>query len=322
MHIKDVQKLVAPEFQKVDNLILDSLHSQIPLINQIGEHLIQSGGKRMRPLLVLLTAKSFDYSGERHIDLAVIIEFIHTATLLHDDVVDNSNLRRGRKTANAIWGNQASVLVGDFIYSRSFQLMVKLNMMNIMSILADTTNRISEGEVMQLMNRRNPDITEQTYLEVIKAKTAILFAAATKLGAVIANASPTQIQAMENYGLNLGMAFQIVDDALDYCSDPSTLGKNIADDLSDGKLTLPLLTALKKGSPAQQELINKVIVEGNSSELEAIQEAIASTEAIAYTYQIAQQYVTSAINALEVIPSSKYRDALYNLANYAVTRKH
>ncbi|HQY54940.1 MAG TPA: polyprenyl synthetase family protein, partial [Dokdonella sp.] len=276
----DVQALAAADMEAVNTLIRQRLASNVVLINQISAHIIGSGGKRLRPMLHLLAARACAYRGNGHILLAALIEFIHTSTLLHDDVVDESDLRRGRKTANAVWGNAASVLVGDFLYSRSFQMMVELDDMRIMRILADTTNRIAEGEVLQLLNIGNADTTEQAYLDVIERKTAVLFSAATRLGAVLAGLPSEQEEALAQYGLHLGYAFQIADDVLDYVSDADTLGKNIGDDLAEGKPTLPVIHAIAHSPPGQAASLRRAIESGGLDSLDNIIAAIRDSGAI------------------------------------------
>src|SRR5512142_2291936 len=261
-HFADAQALAAADMKSVDALIRARLASDVVLINQIAEHIIGGGGKRLRPMLVLLAAQALGYTGRLHVLLAAVVEFIHTATLLHDDVVDESDLRRGRQTANALWGNAASVLVGDFLYSRAFQMMVEADDMRVMRLLADTTNQIAEGEVLQLLNVHNPDTDEAAYLRVIERKTAVLFAAATRLGALLAGVPAAQQEALARYGLNLGYAFQIADDVLDYVSDAGTLGKNVGDDLAEGKPTLPLIYAIEKSAPAEAGKLRRAITEG------------------------------------------------------------
>ncbi|HEY1588989.1 MAG TPA: polyprenyl synthetase family protein, partial [Rhodanobacter sp.] len=264
-HVRD---LAAADMQRVDALIRQRLSSDVVLINQIADHIIASGGKRLRPMLHVLAAGAAGYRGDHHTKLAAIIEFIHTSTLLHDDVVDESDLRRGRKTANALWGNAASVLVGDFLYSRSFQLMVELDDMRIMRILADTTNTIAEGEVLQLLNIGNADVSEAAYLAVIERKTAVLFAAATELGGILGGLPESQVTALRRYGMELGYAFQIADDLLDYVGDASTLGKNIGDDLAEGKPTLPLIYALERANPEQVQSLRHAIEHGGLDSLD------------------------------------------------------
>jgi len=271
---------------------------------------------------VLLAARACGYPGDRHVDLAAVIEFIHTATLLHDDVVDASELRRNHETANAVWGNEASVLVGDFLYSRAFEMMVDVGLMRVMEVLAHATNRIAEGEVLQLLNCNDPDTSEVKYLEVIKRKTATLFEAGTRLGAMLADAALGQEQAMAEYGLHLGIAFQLVDDALDYSSSNPVLGKNVGDDLAEGKPTLPLIQAMAVGNGQQQEIIRKAIEKGGRQELDAILAAVEDTGAIDYTLHLAQQEAQWAKDALRVFPESSYTGALRRLADFAVGRTY
>lgn len=316
----DVQALAATDMAAVNALIRSRLASDVVLINQVGEHIIGSGGKRLRPMLHLLAARTAGYKGNDHIPLAALIEFIHTSTLLHDDVVDESDLRRGRKTANALWGNAASVLVGDFLYSRSFQMMVELDDMRIMRILADTTNRIAEGEVLQLLNIGNADTSEQAYLDVIERKTAVLFSAATRLGAVLAGLPPDQEQALAQYGLDLGYAFQIADDVLDYVSDADTLGKNIGDDLAEGKPTLPVIHAIAHSSPDQAASLRRAIESGGLDSLDNIVSAIRDSGALEYARSRAEHYARSAKSALKGLPESPAREALAFLAEHSVNR--
>ena len=318
--LADVQALAAPGMSAVNALIRARLASDVVLINRISEHIIQGGGKRLRPMLHLLAAQAAGYGGDQHIPLAALIEFIHTSTLLHDDVVDESDLRRGRQTANALWGNAASVLVGDFLYSRSFQMMVELDSMRVMRILADTTNRIAEGEVLQLLNIGNADTDERAYLEVIERKTAALFAAATRLGAVLAGLPVAQEEALARYGLDLGYAFQIADDVLDYVSDADTLGKNIGDDLAEGKPTLPVIHAIAHGTPEQSASLRRAIESGGLDSLDNIVAAIHDSGAIDYARDKARAYATSARSALDALPASPARDALAVLADYSVDR--
>jgi len=315
-----VQALVANDMAAVNTLIRTRLASDVVLINQIGAHIIGSGGKRLRPMLVLLAAQAALYAGDEHIQLAAVVEFIHTATLLHDDVVDESDLRRGRKTANAVWGNAASVLVGDFLYSRAFQLMVELERMRVMKILADTTNAIAEGEVLQLLHINNPDTDEAAYLQVVERKTAVLFSAATRLGAVLGGLPREQEEALALYGLHLGFAFQIADDVLDYVSDSDTLGKNIGDDLAEGKPTLPLIYAIQHSKPEQAASMRRAIESGGLDSLENIIAAIHDSGALELSRAKALDYAESAKNALRVLPASDARDALLALADYAVNR--
>jgi len=318
----DVQALVAADMQSVNALIRTRLASDVVLVNQVAEHIVGGGGKRLRPLLHLVAARAAGYRGRDQIALAAVIEFIHTATLLHDDVVDESDLRRGRKTANAVWGNAASVLVGDFLYSRAFQMMVELDRMRVMRILADTTNRIAEGEVLQLLNIGNPDTDETAYLNVIERKTAVLFAAATRLGAVVAELPSEQEEALAKYGLDLGFAFQIADDVLDYVSDAGTLGKNVGDDLAEGKPTLPLIYAIERATPAQAETLRHALSSERLSSLNAIVQAIRESGAIARVRMRAQSHADAAREALSALPPSRHREALDALAVYAVERDH
>jgi octaprenyl-diphosphate synthase len=314
------QALAAADMSAVDALIRTRLASDVVLINQVAEHIIGGGGKRLRPMLHLIAARAAGYTARQHIPLAALIEFIHTSTLLHDDVVDESDLRRGRKTANALWGNAASVLVGDFLYSRSFQMMVELDSMRVMRILADTTNRIAEGEVLQLLNIGNPDTSEQAYLDVIERKTAVLFAAATRLGAVLAGLPAAEEDALARYGLDLGYAFQIADDVLDYASDADTLGKNIGDDLAESKPTLPLIIAIARSAPAQAASLKRALQEGDLGALDEVLAAIRATGALETSRERAQTYARSAREALGVLPPSDARDALGVLADYAIDR--
>jgi octaprenyl-diphosphate synthase len=315
-----VRELAADAMQRVDALIRSRLASDVVLINQIADHIIAGGGKRLRPTLHVLAAGAAGYQGEQHIKLAAVIEFIHTSTLLHDDVVDESDLRRGRKTANALWGNAASVLVGDFLYSRSFQLMVELDDMRIMRILANTTNTIAEGEVLQLLNIGNADVDEAAYLAVIERKTAVLFAAATELGGLLGGLPADQVAALRRFGLELGYAFQIADDLLDYVSDADTLGKNVGDDLAEGKPTLPLIYALQQATPAQAQSMRGAIEHGGLESLTEIVAAIQGSGALERTHERAVQHATAARDALAALPPSAYRDALATLADYSVRR--
>ncbi len=320
MEFTDVQALAAPGMARVNALIRARLASDVVLINQIAEHIIGGGGKRLRPMLVLLAAQAAGYRGNDEALLAAIVEFIHTATLLHDDVVDESDLRRGRKTANALWGNAASVLVGDFLYSRSFQLMVEADDMRVMRLLADTTNRIAEGEVLQLLNVRNPDVDEAAYLRVIERKTAVLFSAATQLGALLAGVPDAQEQALAAYGMNLGFAFQIADDVLDYVSDAGTLGKNIGDDLAEGKATLPLIYAIERAPAGQAASLRRAIESGGLDSLDNIVAAIRDTGSIERAREQASRYAAAAKAAIANVAPSPARDALLVLADYSLQR--
>ncbi|MEJ2612359.1 MAG: polyprenyl synthetase family protein [Candidatus Thiodiazotropha sp.] len=322
MDITTIHQLIVDDMESVDKLIIRQLQSDVVLINQIGAYIVHSGGKRLRPILVLLAARAYGYTGERHINLAAVIEFIHTATLLHDDVVDGSELRRNRETANAVWGNEASVLVGDFLYSRAFEMMVEVGMMPVMDILSHATNRIAEGEVLQLLNVHNPDATESEYMEVIKRKTATLFEAGARLGGVIADVSQEQQQALADYGLHLGIAFQLVDDALDYSPNNHEIGKNIGDDLAEGKPTLPLIQAMKQVDKNQRQRLAKIIENGGLEEIDFVMQMIQTSDAISYTQQLAQQEAQQAKQALESLPNTPYREALASLADFSVARTH
>lgn len=322
INLDDIRQLVDADSLAVNRFILGHLKSDVALINELGKYIINSGGKRIRPLLVLLAARACHYQGRQHIELAAVIEFIHTATLLHDDVVDTSDLRRGKKTANAIWGNETAVLVGDFLYSRSFEMMVSVGNMQVMDILAKTTNTIAEGEVMQLLNCHDPETTEQRYLEVIRHKTAKLFEASAQLGAVLGEQPADTEQAMADYGMHLGTAFQLIDDALDYNASAREIGKNIGDDLAEGKPTLPLIHAMRHGTPGQIAIIREAIEHGGLEHIDAVLEAIETTNAITYTVNSAQKEADRAIKALTVLPASPYRDALYGLATFSVDRSY
>ena len=321
-----IQALVSADMQAVDALIRARLRSDIVLVNQVAEYIVGAGGKRLRPMLLLLAAGACGKAtaprvGAHAHQLAAVIEFIHTATLLHDDVVDESDLRRGRRTANAVWGNAASVLVGDFLYSRSFQLMVELERVDVMRLLADTTNAIAEGEVLQLLHVRNPDTDEVAYLRVIERKTAVLFAAATRLGAMVAGASPIDADRMHDYGMALGFAFQIADDVLDYASDADTLGKNLGDDLAEGKATLPLIHAMARGDAVTRARLRAIIEHGDVDALPDVQAAILATGALDSSRAIAQRYADAAMSALSGVASNAHVDALRGLARYAVDRE-
>ena len=322
MNIEEIRTVIDPDMQRVDAVIRERLHSDVVLIRQVSEYIIGSGGKRLRPALVLLSAGVFDYRGAHHHTLAAVVEFIHTATLLHDDVVDESNLRRGRETANALFGNAASVLVGDFLYSRAFQMMVGVNDMRVMQVLADATNTIAEGEVLQLLNCNDPDIDEERYLQVIRFKTAKLFEAATRLGAIISQASACDEEAMAQYGMHLGTAFQLIDDVLDYSGNHADTGKNLGDDLAEGKPTLPLLYAMRQGTPAQAALIRSAIEQGGLDDFSLVLETIQATGALAYAAQQAQREVDIACAAIAHLPDSNYKQRLLELATFSVTRNH
>ena len=320
--ISEVQALAAAEMAQVNALIRRRLGSDVALINQISEHLVAAGGKRLRPMLTVIAARALGYVGDSHFQLAAIIEFIHTSTLLHDDVVDESDLRRGRKTANALWGNAPSVLVGDFLYSRSFQLMVELDSMPVMRVLADATNQIAEGEVLQLLHVGNPDTTEADYLRVISRKTAVLFAAATRLSAMLAGASPKLQQDLADFGMNLGMAFQIADDVLDYTADAAALGKNLGDDLAEGKATLPVIHALSKANPAVRGKIARIIADCDVEALGQVLDAIEKHGSLAYSRQMAEHYARAAEANLTALPDNRWTRALHALARYSIDRQN
>ncbi len=318
--IHAIRALIADDMSRVDDLIQKRLYSDVGLIDQLGHYIVNSGGKRLRPALLILSAKVFGYQGDQHYNLAAIIEFIHTATLLHDDVVDASLLRRGRATANQRWGNEVSVLVGDFVYSRAFQMMVDTNSMRVMEILSEATNTIAAGEVQQLINSHDPNTTEERYLGVIRDKTAKLFEAAAQLGAIISERPQAEEIAIAKYGQHLGIAFQLVDDVLDYNSSSSELGKNIGDDLSEGKTTLPLLYAMWHGSKEESEIIRLAIEKGGLDNIEIIQNTINNTGALEYTEELARQQAIAASESLASLPDSKYLQALYNLAQFSIQR--
>jgi len=322
MSLDSIKQLVGPELQAVDELIRQRLASDVVLVNQVAEYIIHSGGKRIRPLVTILAGCACQQRGPRLASSAAIVEFIHTATLLHDDVVDGSELRRGRDTANAVWGNQASVLVGDYLYSRAFEMMVELDVIRVMDVMASATNKIAEGEVMQLMNAHDPDTTEARYFEVIYRKTAKLFEAGSQIAAIIAGAPTAHEQSLARYGKHLGTAFQLVDDALDYRASSAELGKNLGDDLAEGKPTLPLIHALKHGNAEQQHLIRSAIENGGVDALERITIAIESTGGLEYTARLARREADLAIGALAELPDSAHIQALRELAEFAVSRSY
>jgi len=321
INFDDVAALANDDIEAVNRLIKRSLESDVALVSQVSEYIVMSGGKRLRPMIVLLAARALGYEGDQHIRAAAIIEFIHTATLLHDDVVDSSERRRGQDSANAVFGNQASVLVGDFLYSRSFQMMVDIGDMHVMQILADATNTIAAGEVMQLMNINDPDTSEDDYQQVIYRKTARLFEAGAQIAAVLANRDPADEASMIRYGQDLGTAFQLIDDALDYNASADELGKNLGDDLAEGKATLPLIYAMRAGTDAQRKIVRAAILEGGLDQMDEIQEIIRSTGALEYTITKAREAASSAIAQLADIPDSEYRQALMSLAEFAVQRR-
>ena len=316
-----IAALADDDMQAVNRLIESSLKSDVALVSQVSQYIVMSGGKRLRPLIVLLAAQALGYQGEEHVRAATIIEFIHTATLLHDDVVDSSERRRGMDSANTVFGNQASVLVGDFLYSRSFQMMVDIGDMRVMQILADATNTIAAGEVMQLMNVHDPDTSEEDYQQVIYRKTARLFEAGAQIAAVLAARDPHDEEAMLEYGQNLGTAFQLVDDALDYEASPEELGKNLGDDLAEGKATLPLIHAMREGSDSERALIRQAILDGGLQQLENIRQIIKSTGALDYTLQRAHEAADRAVSALSALPDCEHKQALISIAEFAVQRR-
>ena len=320
MSIDAIREFIAADMQAIDRVIRSRLTSSVTLVGQVAEHILAGGGKRLRPALVVLSAGAHGYQGTQHHQLAAVIEFIHTATLLHDDVVDESSLRRGQPTANAMFGNAASVLVGDFVYSRAFQLMVETGNMRVLEVLAEATNVIAEGEVLQLMNCNNPDIAEAEYLRVIRSKTAKLFEAAARVGAMLGGADAAAEQAMARYGAHLGTAFQLIDDVLDYSGDHAVIGKNVGDDLAEGKPTLPLIHAMRAGTPAQVAAVRSAIEHGGLEELPAVLAAIRETGALDYARSQAQEEARLATEALQGLAGSKSREVLLQLADFAVTR--
>ncbi|WP_313741343.1 polyprenyl synthetase family protein [Pseudomonas sp.] len=315
-------RAVAEDFHAVDEIIKKQLTSRVPLVSKIGDYITSAGGKRLRPLLVLLCGKALGRESDDLRLLAATIEFLHTATLLHDDVVDMSGMRRGRSTANALWGNAPSVLVGDFLYSRAFEMMVELGSMSVMQILSRATRVIAEGEVLQLSRVRDASTSEEVYMEVIRGKTAMLFEASTHSAAALADADETQREALRTFGDHLGVAFQLVDDLLDYKGDSETLGKNVGDDLAEGKPTLPLIYTMREGTAEQAALVRQAIQKGGIEDLEQIRVAVEACGALDYTAQMARDYVARAIECLNVLPASVYRDALVELSEFAVARTH
>ena len=308
--------------QAVDEVIRTRLHSDVALIRQVAEYIVQSGGKRLRPALVLFTAGAMGYKGTHHHELAAVVEFIHTASLLHDDVVDESDLRRGNRTANAIYGNAAAVFVGDFMYSRAFQMMVGVDSMHVMRVLADATNVIAEGEVLQLLNCHNADVVIDDYLRVIRYKTAKLFEAAARLGGIVAGADPETETRLAAFGMHLGTAFQLIDDVLDYSADEADTGKHLGDDLAEGKPTLPLIYVMQHGTPEQAALVRGAIEHGRRDDFAAVLAAIQDSGALAETLRYAQEESKRAIEAISVLPPSNFKDALLQLSDFAVRRKH
>lgn len=313
---------ISADLKAVDAVIRQKLHSEVALVNQIADYIISAGGKRIRPVLVLLVANAYGYKGTDHHQLAAVVEFIHTATLLHDDVVDESSMRRGRQTANALFGNAASVLVGDFLYSRAFQMMVSVGDIRVMEILADATNVIAEGEVLQLLNMHDPDVSEERYTQVIRSKTAKLFEAAGQLGALIAGADETQIEAAAEYGRSLGTAFQLIDDVLDYSGQAEDIGKNVGDDLREGKATLPLIYLMEHGTPEQRELVRTCIENGDEQHFDTVLHAVTTSGALDYTRSKAEEASATATAAIAGMPDNVFKDALLKLSAFAVNRNH
>ncbi|MGD8165138.1 octaprenyl diphosphate synthase [Pantoea sp. FN0307] len=321
MNLEQINELTAPDMAAVNETILSQLNSDVSLINQLGYYIISGGGKRIRPMIAILAARALGYEGKQHVTIAALIEFIHTATLLHDDVVDESDMRRGKATANAAFGNAASVLVGDFIYTRAFQMMTSLGSLRILALMSEAVNVIAEGEVLQLMNCNDPDITEESYMRVIYSKTARLFEAAAQSSGILAGANETQEQGLQDYGRYLGTAFQLIDDLLDYSADGQTLGKNVGDDLSEGKPTLPLLHAMRHGNAQQTAMIREAIEQGNGRHLlDPVLEAMRQCGSLEWTRNRAEQEADKAIAALQVLPESPWRSALEALAHMAVQR--
>jgi octaprenyl-diphosphate synthase len=320
--IETIRKLVEPDMRAVDDVIRQRLHSDVVLVRQVAEYIIQSGGKRLRPVLLLLCAGAAGYKGPHHHALAAVVEFIHTATLLHDDVVDESHLRRGNATANSVFGNAASVLVGDFLYSRAFQMMVSVDNMRVMQVLADATNIIAEGEVLQLMNCHDPEVDEERYLQVIRYKTAKLFEASARLGGILGALPVEQEEALAEYGMRLGTAFQLIDDVLDYSGDQAETGKNVGDDLAEGKPTLPLIYVMANGSADQAAVVRRAIEQGGAGELDAVVKAIRETGALDFARRRAKAEAEAACAAIASLTSSIYKDSLIELADFAVTRNH
>ncbi|MBI4742427.1 MAG: octaprenyl diphosphate synthase [Betaproteobacteria bacterium] len=320
MNLEQLFHLVGSDMQAVDAVIRRRLHSEVVLVRQVAEYIVQSGGKRLRPVLVLLSSGALGYRGAHHHELAAVVEFIHTATLLHDDVVDESDLRRGRQTANAMFGNAASVLVGDFLYSRAFQMMVEVGDMRIMRVLSDATNVIAEGEVLQLMNCHDADVDEVRYLEIIRYKTAKLFEAAARLGAILAGASPAIERAMAAYGMHLGTAFQLIDDVLDYSGAEAETGKHLGDDLAEGKPTLPLIHVMRSGSPEQAACVRRAIENGGRDEFPQVLAAVRASGALEHATNHAKAEAGRAADALVVLPASQYKDSLLQLSAFAVAR--
>ena len=322
MQATDLHFSVKSDFAAVDAAIIEHLSSQVPMVEKIGQYIIESGGKRLRPLLVLLSARACGYQQQQHITLAAVVEFIHTATLLHDDVVDTSDLRRGKPTANNKWGNSSSVLVGDFLYSRAFQMLVSIGNIDVMGTLSNATNIIAEGEVLQLLNAKNPDVSEADYLHVILGKTAMLFEAASQTGAQMAQASSEQTEALRRFGRHLGVAFQLIDDLMDYTGDQTSMGKNVGDDLAEGKPTLPLIHAMAHAADDERKLIRKAIRQGSCDEIDKIQSILIRCGSLDYTRARATQETQDALDCLNIVNDSPYKQSLADLCTLALTRQN
>jgi octaprenyl-diphosphate synthase len=320
--LNNFNQLLAVDMAAVDRVIRTRLYSEVVLVNQVAEYIVSSGGKRLRPALVVLSAQAFSYQGTSHHDLAAVVEFIHTATLLHDDVVDESGLRRGRETANALFGNAASILVGDFLYSRAFQMMVEVGEMRVMQTLSDATNIIAEGEVLQLLNCNDADVDAENYMRVIHYKTAKLFEAAMRLGAIIAKSTPEEEAAAAKYGMHLGTAFQLVDDVLDYSANEEETGKHLGDDLAEGKPTLPLIYAMQHGTPEQAAVVRGAIEQGDVEKFAEVLQIIHATGALEFTRLQAMREVELACLAITDLPDSKFKTCLVELAHFAATRQY
>mgnify|MGYP001408229698 FL=1 len=320
MNLEKINELTAQDMAGVNAAILEQLNSDVQLINQLGYYIVSGGGKRIRPMIAVLAARAVGYEGNAHVTIAALIEFIHTATLLHD-VVDESDMRRGKATANAAFGNAASVLVGDFIYTRAFQMMTSLGSLKVLEVMSEAVNVIAEGEVLQLMNVNDPDITEENYMRVIYSKTARLFEAAAQCSGILAGCTPEEEKGLQDYGRYLGTAFQLIDDLLDYNADGEQLGKNVGDDLNEGKPTLPLLHAMHHGTPEQAQMIRTAIEQGNGRHLlEPVLEAMNACGSLEWTRQRAEEEADKAIAALQVLPDTPWREALIGLAHIAVQR--
>lgn len=322
MQATDLYSAVKKDFEAVDAAIVFHLSSHVPLVEKIGQYIIKSGGKRLRPLLVLLAARACGYNKDQHITLAAVVEFIHTATLLHDDVVDTSDLRRGQPTANNKWGNSSSVLVGDFLYSRAFQMLVSIGQVDVMGTLSNATNVIAEGEVLQLLNAKNPDVSEADYLQVILGKTAMLFEAASHTGAQLAQADQQQTEALRCFGRHLGIAFQLIDDLMDYTGDETTMGKNVGDDLAEGKPTLPLIHAMAHATDDERKLMRKAIRQGSVENIDSIQQIIKRCGSLDYTYQCATKETQQALTCLDTLTDSPYKQSLADLCTLALARQN